>query len=76
MANTALMIQAYAITESDNEKVNANNEGVEELVDNLDKAIQSGDKELESIEVSCHCLPLHKVILSLSSITKSVVNCG
>ena len=48
LANTALMIETYAVTENDSEKVN---ESVKELVDNLDNAVQSGDIELKPVEV-------------------------
>ena len=42
------MIQTYAVTEHDSEKVN---ESVKELVDNLDTSVGSADKELKTVEV-------------------------
>jgi len=48
LANIALMIQTYAVTENDSEQVN---QSVKELVDNLDNAVRSGDIELKPVEV-------------------------
>ena len=43
------MTQTYIVREDENERVNAENEAVKELVLGLDKAIQSGGMELLSI---------------------------
>jgi len=51
IAHTALMTQTYIVTENDNEKVIDKNESVKELVAELSNAVQSGKKELESVEV-------------------------